>query len=313
MTFTPDGRWVGVAGQDREMHVWALGEGRTSTRVRFKPEHQHTEQVKALIALPGTPLMASGGEDTTIRFWRLDPKTHQGTLLGTLVASPAPREEELPRGPVAGLPTGADWVAFTPEGVFDGSLDGDRQVSFVVEREVRPLEQYAAKFHKFQLTDDLRRGICPPPPEYSPPPALIIGPPPDPVGRDVELKVASSDSSLNIEELRLYQNGVPVKQGRDFRPLEGRGRFAVQVRLRGGVNRFYAMAGRRDDIDARSEDVNSATRAWTARPGCTSWPSASRITRGMRCNSPTTTRAGSRTTSTRIARMAWNGPARRSS
>ena len=33
------------------------------------------------------------------------------------------------------------------------------------------------------------------------------------------------------------------------------GNFAARVHLRSGVNRFYAMAGRQGDIDARSQDV----------------------------------------------------------
>jgi WD40 repeat protein len=255
--FSPDGRWVGAAGQDKAVHLWALADGKTPERVAFEPEHQHTEQVKALVAGPTTEMIASGGDDTTIKLWTLDAKTHQASLLGTLVGIPAEPEEEVTKNRLVDAPTRADWLAFTPEGLYDSSLEGDRLVSFVLENQVRPLEQYAEQFHKFQLTDDLRLGARPQAPLHTAPPALAIDPPPAPdvANREADLKVTVADPALNIEELRLYQDGVPVQAASDLRRLDDRGHYAARVRLRPGVNRFYAMAGRPGDIDARSENV----------------------------------------------------------
>jgi WD40 repeat protein len=254
--FSADGRWVGAAGQDKALHIWELAEGRAAVRVQFDPEHQHTEQVKALIAWPSATMIASGGDDTTVRLWTLDAKTHRGTLLGTLVAVPAPVEEGGGIRPDA-LPSRADWLAFTPDGLYDSSLDGDRMISFVIDREVRPLEQYSERFHKFQLTDELRLGARPAPPAYTPPPALVIDPLPAPEikTRDIELKISLADPRLSVDDLRLFHNGVPVQAGGDFRPLGNHRQYAAKVHLRSGLNTFYAMAGRQGDIDARSEDV----------------------------------------------------------
>ena len=163
--FTPDGRWVGAAGQDRGLHLWALSAGGGAERVEFEPEHQHTEQVKALTAWPTTPpMIASGGDDTTVRLWTLDPKhLRQITLLGHSDRRPrrSRRGEARRRDRLVESETAADWLAFTPDGVYDSSLEGDRMVSFVFAHEVRPLEQYAEQFHKPQLTDDLRLGTRP--------------------------------------------------------------------------------------------------------------------------------------------------------
>lgn len=258
VVFAPDGRWVGAAGQDRMMHFWTLAPGQPPARVQFEPGQQHTEQVNALTAWPTSSMFASGSDDTTIRLWGLDPKTRKATLMGTLVAAPAVRAEQTAVQNASRESAGADWVAYTPEGVFDSSLNGDRLVSFVLNREVKPLEQFQKKFHKFQLTEDLRKGIRPEPPAYTQPPGLVIDPPDDSntKARDAELKVSLADPSLDTEDLRLYQNGVPVRAAHEFRRLDAPGQFAVKVRLRGGVNRFYAMAGRREDVDARSEDVD---------------------------------------------------------
>jgi WD40 repeat protein len=260
VVFSPDGRWVGAAGQDKVFHLWALENGK-ATRVAFDADHQHTEQVKSLAAWPTVPMIASGGDDTMVKLWNLDAKTGRATLLGTLVAAPAEPEDEPARDRLVEMSTRADWVAFTPDGIYDSSLEGERLVSFVLENRVRPLEQYADQFHKFQLTDDLRLGSKPQAPTFTPPPALAIDPPLLPAGapglaeRDVELKVSIADPALDIEQLRLYQNGVPVQGASDLRRLDDRGHYTARVRLARGPNRFYAMAGRPGDIDARSEDV----------------------------------------------------------
>ena len=278
VTFTPDGRWVIAAGQDKMLYLWTI-DGPRAERVRLDPEHQHAEQIQALAVWSGAvgPVFASGGDDTTVRLWSLDPKEHRGTLVGTLVADPAALGEDAgqepapPKNPApargrftaasasVSVPTWADWVAFTPDGVYDSSLDGDRMVSFVIGQDVRRLEQYAGQFRKFQLTDDLRKGTRPQPPAHTAPPPLVIDPPPAPDirTRDTELRISLADASLANEGLRLYQNGMPVQDRRDFRPLEGPGKYAyaVRVRLRSGPNRFYAMASRPNDVDARSDDV----------------------------------------------------------
>jgi WD40 repeat protein len=260
VVFTPDGRFVGAAGQDKVLHLWSIENG-TPTPVTFDPEQQHTEQVRALAAWPPTPvpMIASGGDDTMVKLWTLDAKTGRASLLGTLVAVPPEPRDEPERGKLVEASTRADWVAFTPEGIYDSSLEGDRLVSFVLENQVRPLEQYADQFHKFQLTDDLRLGARPQAPTFTPPPALAIDPPPgapDIAVRDVELKVSVADPTLDVQQLRLYQNGVPVLAASELQGLDNRGHYAARVRLARGVNRFYAMAARPGDIDARSDDVD---------------------------------------------------------
>jgi WD40 repeat protein len=260
VVFSPDGRFVGAAGQDKVLHLWALQDGKP-TRVTFDPDQQHTEQVKSLAAWPTASMIASGGDDTMVKLWTLAVDAKAGrataTLLGTLVAVPPEPRDEPQRDKLVEASTRADWVAFTPDGIYDSSLEGDRLVSFVLENQVRPLEQYAEQFHKFQLTDDLRLGARPQAPTFSPPPALAIDPPPTPniAVRDIDLKVSVADPELDIQQLRVYQNGVPVQEATDLRRLDDKGHYGARVRLARGPNRFYAMAGRPGDIDARSEDV----------------------------------------------------------
>ena len=237
MTFTPDGRWLAAAGADKSVWLWETS--RPRNRIRLTPSPQHNEQVNALVAWPNNRLIASGSDDTTVRLWGLAEQS----LLGTLSAEGGT----------------ADWVAYTPDGLFDSSLGGERQVTWLDNREVMPLEQFYDGSHVFRLTDALRQGLRPPapaPPRVAPP-RLSIDPPPRAVetGRTTSLTISLAEPDL--QNLRLYQNGVPVRGGPDFAVQPGQKRLTTLVRLRSGVNRFHVMAGRpgSTDVEGRSEVV----------------------------------------------------------
>ncbi len=71
--------------------------------------------------------------------------------------------------------------------------------------------------------------------------------------RDVDLTVWSGDP--NPPDLRLYQNGMPVRDGSGFRPGPGPNFLTTRVTLRKGENRFYAMASKPGAIDGRSGEL----------------------------------------------------------
>ncbi|MEJ7637969.1 MAG: hypothetical protein WKF75_08315, partial [Singulisphaera sp.] len=128
MTFTPDGRWLAAAGADKSVWLWEMS--RPRQRIRLTPSPQHNEQVNALMAWPNNRLIASGSDDTTVRLWGLAEQS----LLGTLSAEGGT----------------ADWVAYTPDGLFDSSLGGERQVTWLDNREVMPLEQFYEGSHVYK-------------------------------------------------------------------------------------------------------------------------------------------------------------------
>lgn len=263
VAFSADGRYAAAAGQDRRMRIWRLAEGGGLAEVEVRPAPgsaspavpHHTEQINELAAWPRAegPTFVTGSDDTTIRFWRVEepaggaPKAIRAALLGTLTSAPEP-------APASGEEA---WVAFTPEGVYDGSRAGEALVSFVADREVRPLGQHVERLFLPLLTDQLRRGVRPQR-TFTPPPRMLIEAPeePAPGRRDVPLRVTLGDKALGREGLRLYQNDVPVKQGEDFRPASAPGEYLVDVSLAPGDNRFYAMAGRPGDVDARTPDLS---------------------------------------------------------
>ncbi len=249
VAFTPDGQAFAAAGADRSVWVWQTS--RPRQRIRLEPNPQHTEQINALLGWPNNTLFVSGSEDTTIRFWSLAERK----LLGTLSAE-------------QGTP---DWVAYTPEGLFDSSIGGESQVTWLDNREVLSFDQVAERFRVYKLTDPLRRGIRPKAPEWpsEPPPRLTIDEPAQPAQKERVLPLTISLGEPGLANVRLYQNGVPVMSVEDFNAASevmsvedlnaasGKRRFSAKVALRHGLNRFYVMAGRpgATDVEGRSPVV----------------------------------------------------------
>ncbi|SIO05814.1 WD40 repeat [Singulisphaera sp. GP187] len=237
VTFTPDGRWIAAAGADKSVWLWEASQ--PQRRLRLEPVPQHSEQVNALVAWPNSRIIASGSDDTTIRLWKPDERS----LLGTLSAQQG----------------SSDWVAYTPDGLFDCSIGGESQVTWFDNKVILTLEQVYDRFHVFKLTDQLRQGSHPkaPAPPRRQPPRLTIDPPPEPVAAQRLTQLKISVAEPDVTNLRLYQNGVPVLSGADLSPDAKRQVVTAPIKLRHGLNRFHVMAGRPDstEVEGRSETI----------------------------------------------------------
>ena len=237
--YTGDGLYAAAAGGlEKNLRLWKLGD--LPTPLRLEPAPNHQELIQSVAAAPEANVIVTGSDDTTIKFWSLSDRK----LLGTLSA-----EQDT-----------ADWVAFTPDGLFDSSIGGESQVSWLVGDEVLPLDQFEERCRVFQLTASIRAGKRPEPPAPAPasPPRIVLQPPGEPVSdqREVELTLLLDDTA--VEDVRLYHDGVPVAIAEDL-GLDENGTRAVRVpvRLLAGANRFYAMATRADAPapDGRSNQV----------------------------------------------------------
>ncbi len=262
LTFTPEGRWLVASGIDKRLRAWRL-DGPEPRTVRLGPPDpidpeqirtgpHHAEAIPALVAWPiaEMPIVASGSLDATIRLWRLD----QGKLLGTLTAEQRGIEPE-DAEPLRPMP----WLAFTPFGHFDGSPDGDGLVHFVQDGRLVPPEQYPEPFRIFRLTDQLRKGQAPEPPgPLSTPPTIVLESPDGPLqgGREVALTIHAL-GDVQAEDIRLFQDGVPILAGPEDLAPHPSGGWVAKVRLRGqgDPNRFYSLAGQPGGFDGRSNEV----------------------------------------------------------
>ncbi|MDB5351609.1 MAG: repeat-containing protein [Planctomycetota bacterium] len=225
IVFTPDGKHLLAAGQDKTVRLWDLS-GPIPPPSGRKLEPQHSEQVNALVAFPNAQLLASAGDDTTVRFW----KTDGASLVGTLASS----TED------------GTWVAFDQDGRFDSAPGGEVQVSYLQDGRVLSLDQFTESGRVFGLARNWIAGKAPEgiSPFRGPRPAgLAIDPPDKPaVDGEVELTVHLGDAGL--ENLRLYQNDIPVRDASDFRATPDPTARKVSVLIGSGENRFVAMASR---------------------------------------------------------------------
>jgi WD40 repeat protein len=259
MAVSGDGRWLTV-GSDHSLEVWDLSAPRPRT-VRVGTRPNHLERITSLVVQAKPAMIISGSDDTMIHFWPLDGASKQ-SLLGSISVDQN---------------TGA-WVAHTAklkgkEGGnyvrFDSSIGGEIGVSWIDGDEVRTLEQFGQESRRLGLTNDLRLGVMPGPPEdvaprIDDPPRLVIESPDQRLSRvsTTDLTIALGDERL--DDLRLYQNGVPVEVPEQA--WKNRNEVTIPVTLVHGENRFYAMASRGNAIDGRSNDVDMIYRGAEDEP-----------------------------------------------
>jgi WD40 repeat protein len=258
LTSSVDGRWL-TAAADRTIEVWNLQADRPRS-MRLTPRPNHLERIQALVAQADPPLIISGGDDTQVRFWPLSgPRQNQ--LLGSMaldqntggwVAFTA--KLKAPNGPGPGL---REYVRF------DSSLGGELGVSFIDGDQVRMLDQFGQESRLLALTDFLRRADVPQPPQDVPardsePPRIAIEPPQHRLSQASSDQLTVSLGMQPIQELRLYQNTVPI----EIEPAtwQGRSEVTIPVTLLKGQNRFYAMASIPNALDGRSNEVDLVYR-----------------------------------------------------
>ena len=273
VTFTPDGRYLAAAGDGPMIWLAEMGDQvRPIRNLGNPPQPHHFEQINALTTwagpgpaiapgrnLPGKPpiveparppVLISGSDDTTVKFWDLA----RHTLMGTFRAATTTVDPAKPTA-VRDL----DWVLYTPDGHFDASQTGRELVRFRQEDRAHHMEQFdSTKLYTFELSDLLRSGRIAEPARLDPPAPVAIDPPlrADPTQPETRLNI--SFGSPDLKDIRLYHNGIPIPSGmEDIKPPLP-DQFAVQVRLLPGTNRFYAMASRDGAFDSRSSDVEIA-------------------------------------------------------
>ena len=105
--YAPNGRALATGDLDGGISLTDVATGRLLwTRTA------HNEEVSTLAFAPGGVLLASGSQDGTVKMW--DART--GLLRATFIVLPSKE----------GSAAGADWLAYTPDGGFVGTLGSGR-------------------------------------------------------------------------------------------------------------------------------------------------------------------------------------------
>ena len=138
--FTADGRKLAAAGDGTTIWLGSL-ENQPGDPGSFDGPH-HFEQINSLLTWSDPPMLISGSDDTTVRFWDLKRRALWGTFSA---AASAP--DEAPNDPVQDL----DWVFHTPDGFFDGSAGGQKLVRFRLHEVADPMERFEDTHYRFRL------------------------------------------------------------------------------------------------------------------------------------------------------------------
>jgi WD40 repeat protein len=271
ITFTPDGRYLAAAGDGPRIWLAEMGEQVRQLRDWGGPLH-HLEQINALSIWAGPtpavraneklaanpqfvgarrpPVLISGSDDTTVKFWDLEKRT----LLGTFRAATTTADPAHPAKPTA--VRSLEWVLYTPDGHFDASQGGRELVRFRQADNAHPMEQFdSTKLYTFELSELLRSGRIAEATQLEPPPPVAIDPPLRTNPAQPETQLTISLGSPDLKDVRLYHNGIPVPSGQEDAQPPLPDQFTVPVRLLPGTNRFYAMASRDGTFDCRSSEV----------------------------------------------------------
>jgi WD40 repeat protein len=274
IAFSHDGRYVAAAGAGPMIWLAEMEPRVRPIRDLGTPPH-HFEQVNtlefwpdwsesfrlALLSLmqpgvpvilnpPRPPVLISGSDDTTIKFWDLKRRALMAIFC---LASTDAGTPDSPRPIAAREP---QWVLYTPDGHFDASPKGRELVRFRQGDLGLRMEQFdSTKLYSFDLTDNLRSGRPLEPASLQQPPPLAIDPPPRNDPKVPQTRLTLSLGSMELKDVRLYHNGVPVSVGLEGAAAPLPERTQIAVRLVPGMNRFYAMASQDGAFDSRSQEV----------------------------------------------------------
>ena len=243
LTFTDDGRWLVATGRDKWFTSWEFAPSGEASEVAMAPAGaRHEGAIRDIRAWPGVPMVASTGNDATVRFWNLERRQ----LVGTLAFSRAGRDE-------AG--TGLNWVAFSPDGRFDCPPGGKDAFRLVRQgQSIRPGEA-TESYRDEQVLGRIREArVEPPRPDVETLPPNLVLSAVSPIGQDgaspdraIWLEVVHDSpgrQDVRLEDLRLYRDNVPVGGPDAFQATDDPRRHRTRVTLRKGDNTFRAVAGR---------------------------------------------------------------------
>jgi len=257
-TFLGDNRVTGIAYHPEEpllatsrigdaARVWDLETRRSILLDTFG--------TTAIAFAPGR-LVVTGSSDGLVQFWDLDT----GVRIASLVS------------------LGDEWLAWTPDGLFDGSLQGQRDLfRWRIGDTLHPPSKFHRGFYEPGLLAAIGRGERPRAQrdiaDLAPPPIVtIVSPEPGSQTDEgtITVEIAVEDQGGGISDPRLYVNGhrVTTTTGRGLAQPTRRGpageRVRFRVRLAEGRNHLRATAF---NADGNWESLGAeGVVEWTAPP-----------------------------------------------
>jgi len=235
LDFSTDGRRLATGSLDRQAIIWNVADGR-----RLHTLAGHISGVRSVKFSPRDRYVATGADDGTVKLWEVATgrllrtlEGHQGAVISLLHADDgtilltSSRDGTVRFWDIA---TGqqlaaamlvnnrSDWLAVTPEGLFDGSAGGRQEVSFRVggDLKVVPVDRFFQDFYYPGLLSAVWSGERPVP-EMSlgkslPPTIRIVTPTKDGTAgaSRVTIEVDVTDQGGGVKGPWIKQNGARV-------------------------------------------------------------------------------------------------------
>ena len=127
LAFSPDGNMLAMGGRDGAVMLWDPATGNRKRVLRG-----HTQGVRSIAYSPDGSRIASAGMEGALKVWN----AAEGRLAATLQVLPPAREGEA-----------AGWIAYTPEGQYDGSPNAAQYIRWRVDEQLFPASRFEATHH----------------------------------------------------------------------------------------------------------------------------------------------------------------------
>ncbi|HSE37757.1 MAG TPA: caspase family protein [Blastocatellia bacterium] len=240
VAFDAEGKTLASGSYDKTIKLWNTDDGKL-----IRTLEGHSGPVSSVVFSSDRKTLASGSLDTTIRIWSRE----SGSQLVTFQAF-----------------KDGNWIAFTPEGYYDGSDLSGLYVTWRVGNQVFDFDQLFERFFKPEVipqslqakrvkpTDTIAKGFG------SPPEVRITSPRADQsfTTSEIEVSVDAKDTGGGVSEIRLYQNGKLINPGqRGLKVVAANCPLTTSYRvlLTEGNNTFRTVAFSRDRTESRPYEL----------------------------------------------------------
>ncbi len=258
IAFSRDGRLLASSSSDNTLKIWDL-----ATRREIRTLTGHTSHIESMDFSPDSRLLASADDDGGTFLWDLNTGEHLLTLIS--------------------LDDGGEWIAITPQGLFDGTPISWNQILWRYNQDtfnVAPIEWFFNEFYYPGLLAEVFAGKRPHVDQdvskkdrRQPLVTLSLADrqsgssSSDVASRKVKLKIEVRDAPADKEnpqgsgarDLRLFRNGslIRVWHG-DVLKGEAAVTLEEEIAVVAGANRLTAYTFNKDNVKSKDAQLSLA-------------------------------------------------------